>query len=455
MNTLTLRYVAEMMHAEFSGKDAVIKGIRADSRKVTAGDLFIALPGSRVDGHSFIKEVEEKGAVGIVVTKKIDTHLPTIIVKDTLEALGMLSKAYRKQFQIPMFALTGSCGKTTVKEMLASILSLQGPILATEGNLNTEVGVPLTLLRLLPEHHAAVIEMGARKKGDIDYLMSLASPNACMITNAGVAHLEIFGSERGIAEAKGEIFEYLTPTGTAVINQDDPHAAYWISLLKKGQKVIRFGIEQPADITASHLILGSKSSTFDIKTDIGTCSITLMAPGYHSVQNAISAAAAARALGLSLEDIKAGLEQFSSVSGRLQFKTGYKNITIIDDTYNANPISMRAALSVLAKAQGKKIFVMGDMFELGPEEQFLHRQMGAEAKQLGIHQLFGTGKLTLNAVEEFGEGAMHFADKASLILALKEELNADTTVLVKGSRGMRMEDIVIALTTDCQELSSC
>jgi len=455
MSILTLSFAATAMQASLKGQDCVFTGVKTDSRQVVAGDLFVALPGARVDGHDYIAEAKERGAVGAVISRPVETTLPIIQVPNTVVALGSLAKTYRAQFQIPCVAITGSCGKTTVKEMLSCILALQGPVLSTQGNLNTEVGVPLTLMRLLPEHQLAVIEMGARQKGDIAYLMSLATPRVSLITNAGIAHVEIFGTEQGIAEAKGEIFESLPSDGVAVINADDPHADYWKGLLKSGQKIITFGSQAKADVVGSKIKLEPSASYFELITDIGSAEIHLSVPGAHMIQNALAAAAAARALGVSLSDIKAGLEQFVPVSGRLQLKRGVAGVSIIDDSYNANPVSMRAALSVLANTPGQKIFVMGDMFELGSHALELHREMGRVAHELGIHRLLGVGALTAAAVQSFGIGAVHYPDRASLIQDLRQNLNRDTTVLVKGSFSMRMTEVVLALTTDCQEENPC
>ncbi len=448
MKALTLSFVAHTLHIEFKGVDANIKGVKADSRQVMPGDLFVAIKGERVDGHDYLQEAEEKGAIGVLASRSVTTKLPVLRVPDTIKALGDLAKAYRRQFSIPMLAITGSCGKTTVKELLTNICRLEGSVLSSIGNLNTEVGVPLTLLRLTPEHRLAVIEMGARQKGDIAYLMSLAEPSISLITNAGVAHLEAFGSRRNIAEAKGEIFEQLPANGTAVINMDDTNAKYWKSLLKPSQKVITFGFNGDPTITARNIQQKDLGSEFDLVMDEGVAHVCLPVPGKHMIQNALAAAAGARAFGISIAEIQAGLESFVPVKGRLQFKMGLNQTKIIDDSYNANPISMRAALAVLATAKGSKLLVMGDMLELGKEEVMLHQKIGEEAKALGIDRLFGVGALTIAAVHAFGTGASHYEDKPSLIAALRQHLNSNTTVLVKGSRGMRMEDVVTALTMD-------
>jgi UDP-N-acetylmuramoyl-tripeptide--D-alanyl-D-alanine ligase len=444
---LKLSEVAVWMNAELIGEEGTFEGVNTDTRLITDGNLFVAIPGGKVDGHSFIEAAYEQGARAAIISDPnyggLSKKLSLLKVEDTVLALGKLARRYRQQFTAQMVAVTGSCGKTTVKEMLARILMAAGPTLASQGNFNTEIGVPLSLLQLNSEHQYAVIEMGARKKGDIHYLMELVQPQVALITNAGVAHLEIFGSERGIAEAKGEIFSYLKPEGTAIINADDPNASYWKSLLTT-QQCYTFGMDQSADFSARNIKKTENGSLFELQTPQGIISIHLKAPGNHSVSNALAAAAASYAMGISISDIQQGLEQFLPVAGRLQLKQGRQDCRIIDDTYNANPVSVRAALKVLASQSGKKIFVMGDMFELGPDAIRLHREIGVEAYRLGIDKMVGVGTLTVAAIEGFGGRATHYPDKTVLIQALLPELTAETTVLIKGSRGMRMEDVVYA-----------
>lgn len=460
MIELKLSTAADWMNAKLLGEDCVFEdcvfqGVSTDTRAVQKGNLFVAIKGEKVDAHHFLAEAKANGAVAAIVEDyQADVALPQLQVENSIMALGQLSKKYRQGFSLPLAAVTGSCGKTTVKEMLASILSLGGPILASQGNLNTEVGLPLTLLRLSSQQLCGVVEMGARKKGDIRYLMSLAQPDVTLITNAGVAHLEIFGSERGIAEAKGEIFSSLKPTGTAVINIDDENAGYWRNLLTT-QRIVSFALQaknraatSPIDFYAENTLETPDATEFDLHTPIGTRKIHLKAFGKHSVSNALAAAAVAYALGISLGDIVAGLEKFLPVTGRLQIKQGKEGLKIIDDTYNANPVSVKAALAVLANSKEKKIFVMGDMLELGANAAELHKQMGEAALALGIDTMYGIGNLTKEAIKAFGAKAKHYADKASLIQALQTEelLNeGNKTILVKGSRGMRMEEIVQAL----------
>ncbi len=451
MNSMMLSVAAAMMGAEFFGRETALKNVCIDSRQCKKGDLFFALPGAQVDGHDYIQDVEAKGAIGVVVNRKVKTQLPQLLVQDVLKSLGLLAKAYRHRFAIPIVAITGSCGKTTVKEMLAGILSQQGCVLATQGNLNTEIGVPLTLLRMMQEHSVAVVEMGARQTGDIAYLMGITNPTVSLITNAGVAHLGVFGNEKNIAQTKGEIFSCLMSSGTAIINQDDKNALYWQDLIKDHQYTVTFGLKNAADIMAADIQLNSNYSRFELKTHLGAAEVLLTAPGMHNIENALAAAATACALGVSLCDIIAGLNQFQAVAGRLQFKSGYANAQIIDDTYNANPISTKAALSVLAQSAGKKILVLGDMFELGDDESLLHREIGEAANKQGIDMLMGVGELSRFAVEGFGAKGKHYISKWQLIDDLRQQMDANTTVLVKGSRGMKMEEIVLSLMEDQKE----
>jgi UDP-N-acetylmuramoyl-tripeptide--D-alanyl-D-alanine ligase len=449
MAVLTLGYFAKVLGQTWVGKNLAlehpVKQIVTDSRRVLPGDLFIAIPGAKVDGHDYIAEAKSRGAIGVMVSRSIETDLPTLLVSNTVIALGEVAKAYRAQFSLPIMALTGSCGKTTVKEMTALILEEADKTLATQGNYNTEIGVPLTLLQLNNQHQRAVIELGARKKGDIHYLMDMVKPNIALITNAGAAHLEMFGSNQGIAEAKGEIFSDLPPNGTAIMNADDEALEYWQGLLKPTQTLITFGLDNKADVNVKKIQLEADFSEFICETTLGIVSVRLPVPGLHNVKNAAAAIAASIAFGVSLNVMKTGLERFVPVAGRLQYKVGVKGAMIIDDTYNANPVSMKAAIAVLSKYSGKKILIIGDMLEIGLETKALHGKMGEEAKLQGVQQLFGFGAMSENAINSFGEGARHFTDKSRLVTSVLEILTNDTIVLVKGSRGMRMEEVVQGL----------
>jgi UDP-N-acetylmuramoyl-tripeptide--D-alanyl-D-alanine ligase len=445
---LLLSTVAQMMQARFTGPDAPYQSICTDTRHLKPGDLFVALEGQHVDGHDYINRAEKGGAAGLVVSRPSESKIATLFVPNTLEALALFAKAMRARFPIPMVAITGSSGKTTIKEMLYSILSLTGPTLATTDNLNNEIGVPLTLSRLNPEHWAAIIEMGARRAGDIAYLMSLADPNVTLISNAGMAHVEIFGSTHTIALAKGEIYQHLRSSGVAIINADQEHADLWKSMMNKPSKIISFGLKNKADIYADNIVLDKQRSFCDLHIDGKVLSLTLQAPGEHNIYNALAAAASATALGVGLETIQKGLQLFSAVSGRLEFKKGRLDTCIIDDTYNANPASMQAALAVLAKQPGFRIFVMGDMLELGDQALDYHQIIGLAAKKHAIDKLYGFGKMTRAAVAAFGEGGAYFSDQNSLIETLFNDMPREATLLVKGSRSMKMENIVGALMND-------
>lgn len=455
MKDIRLTEAAQWMHAKFAGEDKPITGVAIDSRALSENELFFALIGERSNGHDFIEEATRKRAAGVVVSQTVNSELPQLYVEDTCRALGNLARGYRKQFNLPMAAITGSYGKTTVKEMLARILAVEGPVLATQGNLNTGIGVPLTLVRLTPEHRFAVIEMGARKKGDIRYLMELANPTVALINNAGIAHIEIFGSENDVRNAKGELYAGLREDGIAVLNAEDPHLSYWQSLLR-GQTVFTFGFGTTADLRISGVQSSNQDSHFKLHYQDQTLPIKLQALGEHNVRNSLAAAATALAMGASLHAVQEGLQLFTPVTGRLQFKKGNLNINIniniIDDTYNANPVSMRAALAVLASQPDEKWFVMGDMLELGEHAETWHGDIGEEAKRLGVHRMFGIGKLTKNAIVAFGSNGKHYNDKSTLISELinqiqdlQKELHKNVTVLIKGSRGMRMEEVVAAL----------
>lgn len=461
-----------------NAKEIMITGISIDTRTLKPGDLYVAIIGENLDGHQFVLEAEKKGASAVLISNPSlpaisSLSIPIIEVPDTLLALGQLALHYRRQFNCLIGALTGSCGKTSVKEMIAKIIAVKGPSLSNKGNLNTEIGVPLTLFNLEETHQRAIVEMGARKKGDIRYLMGIAEPMVTLITNAGVAHMEIFGSQFGIAEAKGEIYSELNIQGTAVINLDEQYANYWKGLLKS-QKIITYGFNPEADVTVDIIEENILGSRLQLKTFLGDIEINLSTPGKHSISNAMAAASVALGLGVDLSDVKAGLEAFVPVSGRLQSKMTQKGVRIIDDTYNANPYSVKAAIDVLANFPGSTIFVMADMLELGPDTEKLHYEMGSYAKLKGIKHLLGLGPLTQHAVRGFGENAQHYTDKKSLmhdllkmndLLNLRESaktsMGEDTaplgtaTVLVKGSRGMKMEEVVSTLLSQLKEVNVC
>ena len=445
MNKFSLAKMSAVLSGKLINQDVEFSTVSTDSRNIKPGQLFIALVGPNFDGHQFIKEITQKGAAAAIVSKPIKTDLPLLQVADTNKALGQLAAWHRQQMQLPIIALTGSCGKTTVKEMTRCILAECGTTLANEGTLNNDIGVPLTLLKLQPEHRYAVIELGANNPGEIAYLTQMTKPQVAFINNIAPAHLAGFGSIEGVARAKAEIFTGLKENGIALVNVDD-HYANWIKEKLNGKKIITFGIEHAADFQAQTLKADAEERfSFILKTPQGEINIQLPVLGKHNVLNALAAAAATSAVGASLNAIKAGLEKMRAVSGRLVVRQGQAGARIFDDTYNANPFSVRTALQVLANYKGERIFVFGDMGELGEQAEQMHQEIGEFAKQLGINRLYAWGKLSKATVKAFGEGAYHFDDKSQLSDAVKNILKPDVTVLVKGSRSAKMEQVVAAL----------
>ncbi|MDJ0955437.1 MAG: UDP-N-acetylmuramoyl-tripeptide--D-alanyl-D-alanine ligase [Arenicellales bacterium] len=442
---MDLHELASAVDGELLGSDGVFKGVSTDTRTIQDGDLFVALEGPNFDGHVFLSEAQNKRAVGAMVSHAVATDLPQVTVEDTRLGLGVLAGYWRNKFDCPVVAVTGSNGKTTVKEMIGSILKTQGEVLISMGNLNNDIGLPLMLCRLRAEHLYAVLEMGMNRRGEIDYLTHLARPQVAVITNAAQAHLEGLGSVESVAEAKAEIFNGLEQGGVAIINSDDDFAPMW-QRRARDHRSITFGIEHPADVTVNGFDTNGIGSVMTMCTPLGVCEVALSLPGRHNVMNALSAAAAAIAVGVDLEHIQAGLESMTPVVGRQQIRRGKNGATVIDDSYNANPDSVAAAVQVLAAARGRKIFVMGDMAELGSDAENLHQVVGRQARQAGVDYLLAIGRLSPAATEEFGEHGKHFADKNELIDVLGSFLSVNTTILVKGSRSMRMEEVVRAIT---------
>jgi UDP-N-acetylmuramoyl-tripeptide--D-alanyl-D-alanine ligase len=445
---LTLSEAARLAAGELVGNDADAKRVVTDTRTLAPGDLFVALKGERFDAHEFVAQALTQGAVGAMVdlSSAIDA-MPVIKVDDTRLALGRLAAGWRKRFAGALIGVTGSNGKTTVKEMIASILAAHDgaeTVLATAGNFNNDVGLPLTLLRLRPHHKYAVIEMGMNHPGEIRYLSFLARPAVALVNNALRAHLGGFvGGLQGVAQAKAEIFEGLAEGGTAVINADDANAELFREAAKNFQR-LEFGLTA-GDVHAREVLLEPTSSCFVLVTPGGEATVELPAPGEHNVRNALAAAALAIALHVPLPSIVRGLAAFAGVKGRLQLKRAANGAHLIDDTYNANPDSMIAGLNVLASAAAPRWFVMGDIGELGETAPQLHAEVGAYARSKGIDKVLTLGELSRHAADAFGEGAQHFSERAALIAHLQTALPANATVLIKGSRFMRMEQVVEAL----------
>ena len=450
LKALRLSEISAPLHARLIGEDCAFDAVSTDSRAIQPGQLFIALSGPNFDGHAYLADVAAKGAVAALVEREVaGVALPQLLVEDTRLALGRLGALNRQAYGGPLVAITGSSGKTTVKEMLASILRTafveQGSaVLATRGNLNNELGVPLTLLELASPHKAAVIELGASRVGEIAYTVSLAQPHVVVITNAGTAHVGEFGGPEKIVEAKGEILEGLGAGGVAVLNRDDPAFARW-QQRAAGRRILSFALHNPAaDFHASDLSRDARGcSAFTLHCAEGLARIQLNLLGEHNVANALAASAAALALSVPLVDIKNGLENLQPVKGRGVAQLASNGVRVIDDSYNANPASICAAIDILAGFPGRTVLVLGDMGELGAWAEQGHREVGSYAAGK-VAALYAVGPLMTHAVAAFGAAAQHFADQASLIEALRRE-QGDTTILIKGSRSAAMEKVVAAL----------
>jgi UDP-N-acetylmuramoyl-tripeptide--D-alanyl-D-alanine ligase len=439
---------ARVLGGQLTGGDLGYGVVSSDSRTLPPGSLFVALRGPNFDGADFVAAAAARGAVAALVERRLSAPLAQIVVPDALQALQRLASAWRAEFQAPIVGVAGSNGKTTAKTMTGAILSRMGPCMATQGNLNNHIGVPLTLMRLDPTHRSAVVEMGANRIGDVAELVKIAAPTIGLITNAGAEHLDGFGDLDGVAKGEGEMVAGLAPEATAIINADDPYAGYWRSVAGT-RRIATFGAHSSADFRAKDAVLsierGEFHTRFTLACPLGERAIVLQAGGAHNIANALAAAAAAGAAGASLEHIALGLADFRAVSGRLQLKAGPRGSWIIDDSYNANPSSVRAALEVLRSLPGATWVVLADMAELGEQTADMHAHVGSYARDCGVKRLFALGTLSSRAVETFGPGGEWFADPNALIRRLQAELSSGVTVLVKGSRVNRLERVVQAL----------
>ncbi|MBL0354149.1 MAG: UDP-N-acetylmuramoyl-tripeptide--D-alanyl-D-alanine ligase [Dechloromonas sp.] len=430
-----------------SGRDQAIAGVSTDTRGIGAGQLFVALRGERFDGHDFLEQAVAAGAGALLVAEgaRIPVGTSALVVPDTRLALGRMAAAWRARFEIPVIAVTGSNGKTTTKEMIAAILRSEfgDAVLVTRGNLNNDIGLPLTLLGLDPSHRAAVIEMGMSHPGEIAYLAPLGAPTVAVVTNAQRAHLEGMGDMNEVAREKGSIFAGLADGGVAVVNADDAYADLW--RMMAGSHLLRtFGIEHAAVVRAGVRQQGL-TTRLSLQAPEGRAELKLAVPGRHNARNALAAAAACLAAGIPLAAVTAGLEGFAGLKGRLQRRQGRAGAVVLDDTYNANPDSVRAGIDVLAATVGRKVLVLGDMGEIGEASGQYHDEIGGYAKSQGIDRLLAFGDASQQAVRNFGEGARHFCDIEKLIAAVNKELGPETTVLVKGSRFMKMERVADAI----------
>ncbi|MGZ5012920.1 MAG: UDP-N-acetylmuramoyl-tripeptide--D-alanyl-D-alanine ligase [Methylobacter sp.] len=445
---MMLSEIAACVQGKLVGEDVAISSVSIDTRAIKPGQLYIAIKGHNFDGNEFVEEAAQAGAVGAIVHEGIATTIPHIVVDDTRLALAELAGAWRKKATVLVVGITGSNGKTTVKEMVAAILNVNGKTLFTQGNLNNEIGVPLTLLGLNEQHRYAAIEMGANHPGEIEYSSQYAQADVVIITNVGAAHIEGFGSVDGVAKAKGEIIQTLKQDGVAVLNRDDVYFDYWQSTAGT-RKVMSFGINERADVTAhaikAEIVDHAFATTFKLVAPEGALTVQLKLAGRHNVVNALAAATACLALGIGLKQIQQGLESVKPVTGRLQSLISRLGNIVIDDTYNANSASLIAGLDVLANCEGKHWLVLGAFGELGPESSKIHEQMGEVIKSSGVARLLAVGSDARNTVKAFGEGATFFDTQNDLIEVLKQELKGDEAILIKGSRAQRMENVVAAL----------
>lgn len=448
--TRTLSAFARSCGGRLQGPDRPFSAVSSDTRTLTAGELFVALRGERFDGNEFLGKALAAGAAGALVSREQPLALAQIVVPDTLVALQSAARAWREGFHVPVVGVAGSNGKTTTKEMTAAILAQAGNCLATRGSLNNHFGVPLTLLRLQPSDRFAVIEIGANHPGEVAALVGIARPTVGLITNAGAEHLEGFGSLEGVARAEGEMVQGLSAEATAVLNADDAFIALWRSLTPA--RVVTFGIDAHADFRATNLDAALTSqgflTRFTLICPLGCAAIELHFAGRHNVSNALAAAAAAAQAGASLEHIAAGLASVRPVSGRLQPRRAACGAWILDDSYNANPSSVRAGIEVLGSLSGRRWLVLGDMAELGAFGPQAHAEIGTLARQHGFERLYAVGSLAALAAERFGAGAQWFPDTGALSQALLADLAhqaSEVRMLIKGSRVNRLERVVAAL----------
>jgi UDP-N-acetylmuramoyl-tripeptide--D-alanyl-D-alanine ligase len=457
----TLSDLARVTNGRLVGADVAFASVSIDSRTLPQGALFVALKGPSFDGHEFVETAAHGGAIGALVQQELNADIPQVVVGDTLQALTDFARAWRREFAVPVVGITGSNGKTTTKEMIGSILSRAHNCLVTQGNLNNHIGVPLTLMGMNAEHGAAVIEMGANHQGEIAALAAIAEPTVGIITNAGAAHLEGFGGLNGVAHGKGELFRALGPAGTAVINADDAFADFWRETSSAGT-VLTFGLAQPADFWARSVRSQASAAhlgfEFELMTPAGSKNAQLGLAGIHNLRNALGAAAAAYAAGATLNQIVEGLANMRAVSGRLQLLPAINDSFLLDDSYNANPSSLRAgldALQAMPTTPGDEHWlVLGDMLELGASGDELHAEMGAYARTAGVRRMFAVGPRARFACDAYGAGASWFPDLDALIDALRTELKPHVTVLIKGSRANRLERVAAALALNPDSAAS-
>ncbi|MDP3008314.1 MAG: UDP-N-acetylmuramoyl-tripeptide--D-alanyl-D-alanine ligase [Methylococcales bacterium] len=445
---MKLSECAHLVHGTLVGEDVSFASVNIDTRTITAKQLYIAIKGKNFDGNAFVDQAQQAGAIAAIVNDGVSTALPHIIVENTALALAQLAGAWRKQLAVSVVGVTGSNGKTTVKEMIAAILAVNHQVLFTQGNLNNDIGVPLTLLRLDEQHRYAVIEMGANHAKEIEYSSTYAAADVVVLNNAGAAHIEGFGSIDGVAKAKGEIIETLKADGTAILNRDDDYFDYWRGVAGD-RKVIAFGLHPEADVTArainAAIVEHEFMTRFDLLYQQQSITIQLKVAGQHNVMNALAAAAACLALGIDFAQIKHGLESVKPVTGRLQPLVSRFGNIVIDDSYNANATSLKAGLAVLASCTGTPWLILGAFGELGDDSVNIHKDMGEMIKASGVVRLLAVGDDARYTVQAFGAGATFFDTQDELIATLTQELKGEETLLIKGSRARRMENVAAAL----------
>ncbi len=451
---MMMSQVAQALGVTLHGHDVMMSGVSKDTRDIHAGDLYVALVGERFDGHQFVESACAAGAAGVLVSelqpglrlKEKSLNVAQIQVDDTRIALGQLAAYWRQKFTGQFIGITGSNGKTSVKEMCKKILgdfASADTVLSTRGNLNNDIGLPMMLLELRRQHQFAVIEMGANHLGEINYLTTIAKPDVAIVNNVGPAHLEGFGSLENIAKAKAEIYNGLHSNGIAIINRDDAFSSLWVKYCAD-KKVIAFSmLDETADVYAKYV----SDDCYQIITEKGRAKLTLKVPGKHNVMNALAAISATLAVGVPLQKAVNSLSEFENIQGRLTVTHSPSGCRVIDDTYNANPLSVSVAIDVLANIPGNTILVLGDMGELGKSAKQLHAEIGSKAKFMGVNALYATGVLSEETVAAFGENGFYFKDKETLINALTKTLTGNDVVLVKGSRSAVMEEVVEGILT--------
>lgn len=449
---MLLSQIAKGIGANWVGPDFTVNAVSIDTRTLSPKDLFVAIEGERTDGHEYLEQACQKGALAVVVNHKkpitFEMPIPVLVVEDTTVALGQMAALWRSKMPAAVIGITGSCGKTSVKEITKSVLDMVGPALASEGSYNNHWGLPLTLLKIKPEHRFAVIEIGTNQPGEINYLTQIAKPNVALITNVGPVHLEGFGTLQGIAKEKGEIYAYLQAGDTAILNRDDAFFEFWLEKMHKDVKIITFSTTKTADVMARDIKLKAGYPQFTLSYGSESVSVQLNILGQHQVANGLAAAAVGIAFNVPFAQIVDGLSQYSGFKGRLRKLSGKKGIQIIDDSYNANPSSVKAAIEVLAECDGDTMLILGEMAELGVEAAKFHQYIGGYAKQRGIQHFWAVGPDCQHAVTEFGKGGKFFETKERLIQDLEKFMNKSVTILVKGSRRMKMETVVAAIAEE-------